>query len=178
MLDCEFLQYSFLGDDGTVGIFKFRLARQTSCVSLKSDSALGPFLATARVAAVLSTIFAFGGMLLVIIEFTCCRVCCSRVLEIFMYIFAEIFGGLTFVLWGNDYCTVSGKCTMGKGAWLMVIAVIAYFLAGLFVCFAPKPKPILRRKREKNAAEMQHDTEEAHEQGEANDKLDAAQPYG
>jgi hypothetical protein len=167
MVLCEFLEYTTVLSDnvGTIGLFKHQPEGTTECVSYDGED--GALIETARICALLSPIFALIGMILVITELCCCRFCCSRLLELVFYVLAIILGGCTFVIWGSDFCTVSGgDCNMGRDAWLMVIALIVYFVAAVLMCATPKPKPVIKRRREKEHEHEQlqkHENEQVHE---------------
>merc|ERR1712124_127213 len=106
---------------------------------------------------------------LVLFEWCCCEICCAGCVEGCAFVGAWGAGLVTYSIFGVDGCGTIGdnvgddviqsngadlipdsvmnipngaNCDWGTGATYNLLACIAYFGAGVLLCFAPQPKPI------------------------------------
>ena len=65
---------------------------------------------SAQLGALLALVFAVCGMLIIWIEFICCRFCGGRILEVICFLAATICQGGTFVLFSSELWYVTRMC--------------------------------------------------------------------
>ncbi|CAB9497906.1 unknown protein [Seminavis robusta] len=99
-----------------------------------------------RTCLIVSICAGFIAGVMVTFEWLCCEICCARVLEGIAFFLAWAFGGISFLFYGSDLCTVDDKeCSFNDASGFMTAAVILYFGCSIVLCLAPEPDPICRR---------------------------------
>lgn len=113
---------------------------------------------SAQLGALLALVFAVCGMLIIWIEFICCRFCGGRILEVICFLAATICQGGTFVLFSSELCTSDLSqpypCALGEGGIISIVAIALYFISAILICSTSKPEPTCVKLREE---EKHHD---------------------
>lgn len=113
------------------------------CVESVSDYSSSWLYKWALVCGCLGPIFGIAIFILMLFD-CCCKVCCSKIMQGFLF-FAAIFSqGCTFLIYLSSPCYFNGNgftCKVGWGTVWSIIAFSSYFIASLFLCFSPKHDP-------------------------------------
>jgi hypothetical protein len=118
-----------------------------------SDSMMSGWYKTAQAGGYLAVILGFAAIVLVVVELSCCRFPCSRIMMNALLLMAFICQGLTFLVYVAPVCDPNYKngpfpCSPGEGTWLANSAAVFFLIASVLVCCLPKPVPIFFRVRE------------------------------
>eukprot|EP00562_Extubocellulus_spinifer_P014205 CAMPEP_0178561082 /NCGR_PEP_ID=MMETSP0697-20121206/11820_1 /TAXON_ID=265572 /ORGANISM="Extubocellulus spinifer, Strain CCMP396" /LENGTH=429 /DNA_ID=CAMNT_0020194361 /DNA_START=152 /DNA_END=1441 /DNA_ORIENTATION=- len=173
LTSCDFLTYSWppnglappgvppdvtAGDlvgSPTQGIWKHNPTGGVCIEYANEIRAPGPALRASRLCSVIGSAFGAIALLLLLIELTCCRFWCSRVIVMFVFIIACIGQAFTLTLLLGEVC--GGRkgnkylCDLGNGAKGALVATALYLSAAIFACCIPKSIPILRVMRDMEA---------------------------
>eukprot|EP00565_Helicotheca_tamesis_P003882 CAMPEP_0185726048 /NCGR_PEP_ID=MMETSP1171-20130828/2143_1 /TAXON_ID=374046 /ORGANISM="Helicotheca tamensis, Strain CCMP826" /LENGTH=181 /DNA_ID=CAMNT_0028394323 /DNA_START=200 /DNA_END=745 /DNA_ORIENTATION=- len=145
---CHFVDYDHDDTSGSAGLFRYNDG--DSCQEYSDDRTFNEGENVARVSALIATLAAALSILLITVEFCCCRFCCSRLIVGCGLITTEICQGLTFLFYGSDtYCDGNildeiknqEPCSPSHGSVYSIGAIIAYFLCGAIFFCTPKPTP-------------------------------------
>eukprot|EP01082_Thalassiosira_pseudonana_P013321 g12537.t1 g12537 contig6:2115019-2116266(+) len=134
---CEFLTSEGSG----VGIIRFERDGADEC-SLYGQFGYDDFgwlHMWSRVTGFLAPIFGFILLILMSAD-CCCKVCCSKLFQTFLVIWAQICQAMTFVIYASNACT--RDCKIGDGSIVSWTAWFLYFIGGFFLCCSPKHDPI------------------------------------
>lgn len=107
-VSCEFFQYTGRADNrsGKAGLFSIQDSETGECVNyrLSGTASLAQLVVVgAWACAIIAIIFGAIALFLVLLEFCCCMIPCSRViLESLTYLVAWVCQGLTFLVWANQ----------------------------------------------------------------------------
>eukprot|EP00542_Grammatophora_oceanica_P010362 CAMPEP_0194031928 /NCGR_PEP_ID=MMETSP0009_2-20130614/4980_1 /TAXON_ID=210454 /ORGANISM="Grammatophora oceanica, Strain CCMP 410" /LENGTH=214 /DNA_ID=CAMNT_0038672201 /DNA_START=102 /DNA_END=746 /DNA_ORIENTATION=+ len=172
---CHFIEY--LDSDGKeqyAGLFQFYDRTTKSCVAYDDNFMFDESENAARVSAVLAPLTAFAAVLLVLLEFCCCRFFCSRFLIGFGLMSSLIFQGIT-LLWldSDQFCggdimneiLHQEPCSISHGAIYSAVAVALYFVTGCLIFCTPKPEPMRTRHKQSDIEPTTSDIEESSESG-------------
>lgn len=102
---CKFYEFTgYLNNrSGQVGLFQLTDPETGECADYRVSSAvLQPVVVGARACAILAIIFGALSLLLVLVEFCCCKIPCGRLLINIVYFIAWVCQGLTFLVWANQ----------------------------------------------------------------------------
>lgn len=178
LLSCDFLEYEFpppIGasdvdiidsssntnsssalPDGvdrtpTFGLFK---ENPTGSVCTQYGDDHDPFAAhtASRLASAIATILGILALLLLLVEFLCCRFWCSRLIVILLLMVAGISQAFTLVLFLAEPC--GGRngdkyvCSLSQGGIESIVAAALFLLEAILTCCTPKSIPLLRVMRD------------------------------
>lgn len=105
-LSCNFFSYEGRADNrsGQGGLFYVTDPNSGECVEygVVSTKLVEPVVTGARICAIIAAIFGFFALIMVLLEFCCCKIPCSRVCYTIIYLIAWICQGLTFLMWANE----------------------------------------------------------------------------
>lgn len=116
----------------------------------------------AMVSGALAPIFGIGVLTLMLFE-CCCKVCCSKVMQGFLFFCALFNQACTFLIYISSPCYVNGlTCKLGYGSLWSIIAFFLYLIACMFLCFSPTHDPACfnTNGEAKQAAKQEHDEEQ------------------
>jgi len=109
----------------------------------------------------------FGIALFILMLFDCCcKVCCSKVMQGFLFFSAIFSSGCTLLVYLSKPCYFDGNgftCKMGYGTVWTIMAFWSYLIGSLFLCFSPKHDPATCCYDDddtKPAAKQQYDEEQ------------------
>lgn len=106
-VSCQFFEYVGRANNrsGQAGLFSLQDPDTGECVDYRLGGAstyVQPVITTSRACAVIAIIFGAIALFLVLLEFCCCQIPCSRVIISLTYTVAWICQGLTFLVWANQ----------------------------------------------------------------------------
>ena len=140
----------FLGTSSTLGLYRYDPQDISGgCRKYElSGSNLGKSFQTARACGILAAIFGSHALLMILVEFLCCRFWCSRNLIIIMLLLACITEALTTVIMLNNACLENKNapylCEMHRDSVLAFVASGLYLLSTFLSCLIPRSVPLVR----------------------------------
>mmetsp|Transcript_12301 Transcript_12301/g.18865 ORF Transcript_12301/g.18865 Transcript_12301/m.18865 type:complete len:362 (+) Transcript_12301:143-1228(+) len=144
LFSCQFAEQRRTGQ-GLGLIFSEQLNGETGsyqCVESVSENS-GWIYSWAFVCGCLAPIFGIAVFILMLFD-CCCKVCCSKVMQGFLFFAAIFCQGCTLLVYVSSPCYFDGNgftCKMGYGTVWTIIAFWAYLIASLFLCCSPKHDP-------------------------------------
>jgi len=135
----------------TFGLFK---ENPTGLVCTQYEDDHDPFPAhiASRLASAIATILGILALLLLLVEFLCCRFWCSRLIVIIILMVAGISQAFTLVLFLAEPC--GGRngdkyvCSLSQGGIESIVAAALFLLEAILTCCTPKSIPLLRVMRD------------------------------
>ena len=135
----------------TFGLFK---QNPTGQVCTEYDRSLDPYpaMTASRLCAGIATILAILALLLLLIEFLCCRFWCSRLIVIIILMIASISQAFTLALFLAEPC--GGRngdkylCSFSQGGIWSMVAAGLFLVEAILTCCTPKSVPLLRVVRD------------------------------
>lgn len=119
----------------------------TGCVRYTKDLE-STLVLTAQVGGFVGASAGFVVLLILLVEFVCCRFWCSRFFVCLLLILALIGQSLTFLLYASEYCInradSSYPCTFSAGTGLSIASTVLFLFSAIVVCATPKPKPLVK----------------------------------
>lgn len=136
----------------TFGLFVFLNITSNECVfyQYNSISDLSVYQNIGRLGITVAMICSLIAGTVLLLEYSFCRIPCSRVFINTGYALAICGVPLTFVVFLIDRCrqnnTSGGQdgCTMGRGGLYALIALIAFFITLVMTCVVPKSIPLVK----------------------------------
>jgi hypothetical protein len=103
MTSCHFLKYiDGNGNQGAVGLYRYYSTSDLQCVNHADTVQYNESETAARMGAVVAPMAATFCLLIVIVEFCCCRFICSRLFMGLGLVGAQIMQGITFLLFDSE----------------------------------------------------------------------------
>jgi hypothetical protein len=143
------------GNDRAVGLYRFYDTNSTECVNHFEEDDFGQAEKSARMGGTMAILLACFSLLLMLMEFVCCRCCCSKIFMGLALFLAVIFQGLTFLFFNSDqFCDGDifeeirhqKPCSIADGSVYSICASTMYYLALVFMWWTPKPEPLSKQK--------------------------------
>ncbi len=153
---CHFIKYvDSNGNQGAVGLYRYFDTTTSSCINHDDSVSYSESENAARTGAVVAPMAASATILILLIEFCCCRFICSRLLMGLGLIAALVMQGITFLIFDSEkFCNGDiiteimhqEPCTVADGAVFSAVAMLLYFMSGVLVFCTPKPEPMRVKK--------------------------------
>ena len=135
----------------TFGLFK---QNPTGQVCTEYDRSLDPYpaMTASRLCAGIATILGILALLLLLVEFLCCRYPCSRLIVIIILMIASISQAFTLVLFLAEPCDGRNGdkylCSFSQGGIWSMVAAGLFLVEATLTCCTPKSVPLLRVMRD------------------------------
>lgn len=103
LVSCHFLKYIDAdGNQGAVGLYRYYSVDTLQCINHDDSVSYSESENAARMGAVVAPMAATIVILIVLVEFCCCRFICSRLLMGLGLIAAQVMQGITFLLFDSE----------------------------------------------------------------------------
>lgn len=171
------------GTDASIGLFNFDPKGQ-GCQELDENHGdcpisgaffaqcdLDDYYKLARAGTCIALITGGLALLILWIEFFCCRFLFARPLTALLLVLATAAQAMSFLIFASDVCqlnvsTYTGipfPCELDQASYYSCASVALYFLTSLMVCATQKPVPVCIRRRNKKDAKKNEDGKSAEE---------------
>mmetsp|Transcript_60500 Transcript_60500/g.148437 ORF Transcript_60500/g.148437 Transcript_60500/m.148437 type:complete len:226 (+) Transcript_60500:158-835(+) len=155
---CRFMKFVDAdGEDGSVGLYRYYNNETMQCINHPEEVEYTESTNAARMGGVVAFLAGVTVLLFEIIDFCCCRICCSGLIKSVLLLVATIMQGLTFLLFGSvKFCDGDlvtellhqTPCTVDEGAAASAAAVVFFFVSGILVNCTPRPKPVIQGNKD------------------------------